>query len=97
MLTNDSNFSFLLLVNFKMNVFDNTPSLSERSNADLSLNQLRDGLASITHRVGQIELLINKKVEPFICRWIDQNVWAFLKKRQAVGNLNDLWMSFKIE
>ena len=43
-------------------MFDSTPIPSDRNSSDLSLNQLRDGLASLNHRVGEIESLFSKKV-----------------------------------
>ena len=43
-------------------MFDNTPIPSDRNNGDLSLNQVRDGVASLTHRVEQIEALLSRKV-----------------------------------
>jgi hypothetical protein len=33
-------------------MFDSTPMSSDRHSPDLTVNQLRDGLASLTHRVG---------------------------------------------
>jgi hypothetical protein len=49
-------------------MFDIAPTPSDRSSPDLSLNQLRDGLASLTHRVGEIESLLSRKVEPSLRR-----------------------------
>lgn len=43
-------------------MFDNSPILSERLSSDLTINQLRDGLSSITHRVTEIEALLSRKV-----------------------------------
>ena len=33
-------------------MFDKSLEPSDRNNADLSLNHVRDGIASLTHRVG---------------------------------------------
>jgi hypothetical protein len=50
-------------------MFDN-PSLGNASDRlpsnikeDISVNALRDGIASLTYRIGEIESIINKKVD----------------------------------
>ena len=55
-------------------MFDNSSLPSERNHNDLSLNHLRDNLSSLTHRVGEIESILSRKVSPNRNRWIDLNV-----------------------
>lgn len=44
-------FSFVIRI-LNIAMFDSTPMSSDRNSPDLNVNQLRDGLASLTHRVG---------------------------------------------
>lgn len=69
-------------------MFDNSPIPSERNTVDLTFSQLRDGLSSISHRVAEIESLLNKKVRILLQRWIVLSVSLFAKKRLVMGSLD---------
>ena len=43
-------------------MFDKSALPSERTAGEQTLNQLRDGLSSLTYRMGEIESLLSKKV-----------------------------------
>jgi len=62
-------------------MFDKSVLPSERTAGEQNLNQLRDGLSSLTYRIGEIESLLSKKVQHVVKRWIDQNAYRLLKKR----------------
>jgi hypothetical protein len=64
-------------------MFDNSSFPSDRNSGDFSLNQVRDGLASLTHRVGEIESLLSRKVFFVLHRWIDLSALEFARKKPA--------------
>ena len=66
-------------------MFDNSLEPSDRNNADISLNQVRDGLASLTHRVGEIEILLNRKVPLFRTRLIGPSASPSARRKPARG------------
>jgi hypothetical protein len=49
-------------------MFDQSSLPSERTKQEQNLNQIRDGLVSLTHRMGEIEALLSKKVKNILKR-----------------------------